>query len=154
MKLKISAALICLSLAHPAAAQSVKTLAREYIALPAVQATLLEGQSPAFISGFVGADLPPGVKMNPAKQAAISKVVARHMAKIKPAMEKAMIEAAASSFTAEELKAMIAFANTKAGASSMRKGTIFIQRAGNAMAPTMQRTQAAMRPEIMKILVQ
>lgn len=154
MKLKISVALACLLLAQPVAAQSVKTLAREYVSLPPVQATLLDVQSPAFLSGFVGRDLPPGVKMSPAKQAAISKVVARHLAKMRPEMEKKLIEIAARTYTAEELTAMIAFANTKVGASSIRKGAIFSQQFGNAMTPSLQRVQAAMRPEIMKILVQ
>lgn len=154
MKLKISAALVCLLLTHPVAAQSVKTLAREYISLPAVQDTFMDVQSPDYLIAFILADLPPGAKMSPAKKEAISKVAASHVAKMKPAMENALIEAAARSYTVEELEALIAFAKTEVGASATRKGAVFAQKFNTEFRPTIRRTQAAIRPEIMKILVQ
>jgi len=122
MKLKISAALVCLLLAHPAAAQSTKALARQYVELPAIQAGLLDMQSLTLLSVFTASQIPPDVQISSAKKAAIVKAIAQQMAKERPAIEKALIESAARTYTAEELKAMIAFASTKTGASATRKG--------------------------------
>lgn len=154
MKLKISAALVCLLLAHPAAAQSTKTLARQYIELPAVQSSLLGMETPAMFGGLLQALLPTGVKISPSKKAAISKVLAMEIAKERPAMEKAMIEAAAKTFTADELKAMIAFSKTKLGASATSKSAAFALASSAGMAPSMQRMEARMKPQIMNILLQ
>ena len=154
MKWKISAALICLLLAHPAAAQSVKALARQYVELPAVQAGLAGMQSPTLIANGVVAQLPRGVKMSPAKKAAIGKAIAQQLAKERPAMEKALVESAAKTYTAEELKAMIAFASTRIGASATSKGTVFALTANSAMAPAMQRMQARLKPQLVNILMQ
>lgn len=154
MKLKISAALICLLLAHPAAAQSTKALARQYMELPAVQAGLMDVQSPALLTAFAATQIPPDVPISPAKKAAIGKAIGQQLAKERPAIEKALIEAAAKTYTAEELKAMIAFASTEIGASITRKGSAFKVTSTAAMAPVMWRMQANLKPQIIKILVQ
>lgn len=154
MKLKISAAVVCLLLAHPAAAQDVEALAREYIALPAVQDSLLNALSPEFVSGFVVRSLPPDVKMNPEKQAAISGLIADRLAEMRPVLEASLVDVAASTFTAKELEAMIAFIHTEAGASSTRKGAVFAEKFNAAIMPGLQDIMTKLGPEVMQILVQ
>lgn len=154
MKLKISAAVVCLLLAHPAAAQDVRALAREYIALPAVQDSLLNAMSPEFVSGYVTRNLSPDIKISPEKHAALTQLVTDRFAEMKPALEKSMVDAVASTFTATELEAMIAFVQTEPGASSTRKGPTFAVKYGDAFLPIMQDNMTKLKPEIMQILVQ
>lgn len=65
-----------------------------------------------------------------------------------------MIEAAAKTFTADELKAMIAFSKTKLGASATSKSVAFALASSAGMAPSMPRMEARMKPQIMSILLQ
>ncbi len=138
--------------AQTAQAQSRTELARQYVALPGVQAMLREMFAPEAMYQQVRNTFPKNVKISNSKKRRIGKVLSQGMMQILPAMNKTLAREAARSFTKAELKAMIAFYSTPEGASILSKTTSLTTRSIARMAPNIEAVKRAVTPAIIRIL--
>lgn len=120
-------ALVLVLAALPAAAQedpdALRAAAERYVAGPGVQRTLDANLSPELVAAALRAQL--GDRLDEEERAAIAAIVAEEMAAIRPALEAAMAEAAAETFTLAEIEALAAFHETEEGASILSKTSAF-----------------------------
>ncbi|MEL6839056.1 MAG: DUF2059 domain-containing protein [Pseudomonadota bacterium] len=127
--------------ATSAVAQSQELIdaATEYANSPVQQDLLDSMLSPEGVMaqmGLVAGQLPPD------QVEILARIVSEELATIRPAMEAAMINGMANSFTLEEITALNDFYSSPVGASAMSK-----------MNPFMQDTMAALAPEFQKMQV-
>ncbi len=88
--------------------------------------------------GLIGTGLPED------KLQALSQIVSEELANIRPAMEAAMINGMASSFTLEEITALNDFYSSPVGASAMSKMTPFMQQTMAELGPEFQKMQGSL----------
>lgn len=134
------ALVLSLALAAPALAQEASEEARaaaeRYIRSDAMQTMLDEMISPEAMSQAVVAQF--GDTLTPEQVDEIVAVSVEEVQSIQPAMEEAMIEAAARTFTVEEIEAQIEFYDSEVGASIMSKTQPFMTAFYEAIGPEMQ----------------
>ena len=85
--------------------------------------------------GLVGGSVPAD------KVEVLAQIVSEELATIRPAMEAAMINGMANSFTLEEITALNDFYSSPVGASAMGKMTPYMQETMAALGPDFQRMQ-------------
>ncbi len=102
-------------------AQSTEELAHEYVKIPQVQEMITQFYSGETVVGRIKAmyGLPPGEGAE--ELAELSKLITENMRELHTDVEKAFENAVAENFTADELKALIAFSDTREGAAVMKK---------------------------------
>lgn len=127
-------------LATSAHAQSQELIeaATAYAKSPVQQALMDDMLSPEGVMaqmGLVGGGLPEE------KVATLAQIVSEELAAIRPAMETAMINGMASSFTLEEITALNEFYSSPVGASAMAKMTPFMQQTMAELGPEFQQMQ-------------
>ena len=99
----------CAVLALPTAAQDTRALAESYVNLPGVQQMMDDMFAPDAMLTQLSASLPPGAALSDEQKTRIAAVMSEQLGVIRPSMEAAMIDAATTTFTIEELEALIAF---------------------------------------------
>ena len=98
--------------------------AERYIRLPAVQQVLDFVLGPTFLQSILST---AGDRLDAGKRDQVIAIATEEMARTRPRMENAMVEAAAGVYTLAELEAMIAFYSSEVGASTMVKTQAFSQ---------------------------
>ena len=154
MMKQIFAALILATLALPAQADEAerRAAAEAYVALPDVQSMMDEMMSARTLASNLAASLPPNVNATPAQIASIGAIMEEAMRPVRPELERAMVSSSVKNFTTEEILALTAFYQSPVGASVMSKMQPFMQDAMTAIAPSMQRLQQTVLPQIIEIL--
>lgn len=151
MKHILLAAALCLSatLAH---AQNTTDLAKEYIDMPEVQASISDMFSPENMAAQMMASMPPGAAFSDQQMAALGQLMSDEMNALRPQLETLMETTVAELFSAEEISALITFYSSEHGASVMQKMSPMMQMVMAGMAPDMQAMQLRIQPQIMEIL--
>lgn len=139
-------------LATPVLAQDTTELARQYTNMPEVQNMITEMFSPETLSAQMVASLPPGVTMTATQQSRIGQVMSVAMNELRPRLEEIMISGSAETFSADELKALIAFYSSEHGGAVMSKMSPFMASVMGGLAPEMQEMQAKLMPQIIEIM--
>ncbi len=143
----VAAVLFSLSLASGALAQDdLRAAAERYVRLPAVQQVLDFVLGPNFLQPILA--MAGGDQIEAAKRDRIIAIATEEMARARPAMENAMIEAAAKVFTLPELEVMVAFYGSEVGASTLAKTQMFSQAYLAAMTDNLARLQIAVENRI------
>ncbi|MEM1077944.1 MAG: DUF2059 domain-containing protein [Pseudomonadota bacterium] len=152
MKHIFSAALLGVWLVTPAMAQDTRSLAEEYVNLPAVQDMMDDMFSPEAMAIQFRAGLPPNVPITDAQVGEIAKLLSRELDTLRPRFSEVLVASATEVMTAEELEAMIGFYSTDVGASILRKTqtvmSVYMQQLGPEIAGLQQR----ILPEVAQIL--
>lgn len=138
MKL-ILAAVIAAALTAPALAQDTSALATAFVKSPVQQKLLDDMLSKDVLAAQVQA---AGVPLSRAQTNVILNIVSEELNAIRPEIESAMIVAAANAFTAQDLEALLAFYDTRDGASAMSKMAPFMQSTTTEMMPSIRAAQA------------
>ena len=120
-----AAAFALLVLTSTARAQDdVHDAAERYIRLPAIQQVLDFVLGPTFLQSILAT---AGGRVDAGNRDQVIAIATEEMARTRPLMEDAMVEAAAGVFTLAELEAMIAFYGSEVGASTLVKTQAFSQ---------------------------
>ena len=98
--------------------------AERYINLPAIQQVIDYALGPTFLQSMLAL---AGDRLDAGKRDQVVAIATEDMARTRPRMENAMVEAAAGVFTLAELEAMITFYSSEVGASTMVKTQAFSQ---------------------------
>ncbi|WP_298858220.1 DUF2059 domain-containing protein [uncultured Sulfitobacter sp.] len=139
-------------LATPLFAQDTQELALQYSQMPEIQKMMDEMFSPASMSAQLAASLPPGTKMTTSQKTRIGEIMSKALGGLRPRLEEIMVASSAETFSADELKALIAFYSSEHGASVMTKMSPFMASVMGSLAPEMQAAQAKMAPQIIEIM--
>ena len=137
------------SQAAPADLEVRREAARSYIASAPQQQMLDQLLSADVLTAQLKAQFP---QLAAEQIEVISRVGSETMAEVRPQMEAAMVDAAAQTFTVEEIKALDAFYRTPEGTAVMSKMQPFMQSAMRSMAPAMQQAQAAIAQRVQQEL--
>lgn len=148
--LPLAAALVLM--AFPVAAQDQRALAQQYVELPTVQKMMDDLFAPEALANGVLAQLPPGMQVTPNQVARLGTTMATSMESLRPRMVELLIAGSASTFSAPELEALIAFYQSEHGAAIMEKMPVFMQATMQQMAPDVQAIQVELGPQIEAIL--
>ena len=141
-----AAAFALLVLTSTARAQDdVHDAAERYIRLPAIQQVLDFVLGPTFLQSILAT---AGDRLDAGKRDQVIAIATEEMARTRPRMENAMVEAAAGVFTLAELEAMIAFYSSEVGASTMVKTQAFSQAYMAAFANGLQELQITVENRI------
>ena len=147
MKAMLAAVFLSLALVAGASAQDdLRAAAERYVRLPAIQQVLDFVLGPGFVQTLLS--LAGGDSVDAGKRDKIVAIATEEMARARPAMENAMIEAAAETFTVEELEAMVSFYGSEVGASTLSKTQAFNQAYLAAFATGMQELQITVENRI------
>lgn len=141
-----------LALAVPASAQDTRSLAEDYVELPAVQSMLDSMFGGETLAANLAASLPNNLAINESQVAAVATLMANEMSALEPVMRETMISNLADTFTAQELEAMIAFYGSEVGTAILTKNQAMMGRIMATIAPQMQQLQRGLTPQIMQIL--
>lgn len=117
---------------------ALREAAQTYVASEALQTTLDELLS---TDTFLAQLRASGMDLDPAETSTLAGIVDEEFAGARPAIEGAMVVAAATTFTMEELDALIAFYGSAEGRSIAQKTTPFLQSFYEAITPTLSETQ-------------
>ena len=139
-----------LALAMPAPAQDaaeepskeVRAAAERYVQSDAMQTMMDEMMSPDMLSDAMAAQFGDQIPADVMDQ--IVAIATEEIQAIEPAMEEAMIEATAETFTLEEIEAQIEFYQSQVGASILSKMQPFMATFYEAVTPDMQQAQSRM----------
>ena len=115
-----------------------RVAAERYIKSEGQQRMLDQILSPEVMGAQLRAQFP---QIPEDKMSTLVTIATEEIAKVRPQMEKAMIDAAVATFTAGEIRALDDFYRTPVGASVLTKMQPFMQRNFQAMAPTVQALQ-------------
>lgn len=123
-----------------------RELAERYLSMPAIQKMNDDLYGGNMLDSMMGMQdaMPEEVR------ATMAKILTEEFAKIRPGLEAAMIESAAAIFTADELRAMIAFYDSPEGASVAAKTMPFTQKTFEVFGPQMEEFQRAIVQRLMK----
>ncbi|MEP2640674.1 DUF2059 domain-containing protein [Roseobacter sp.] len=83
-----------------------------------------------------------GGNLTPDQQELIATIVSDELTTVRPAMERAMIDGMADTFSLDEINALAAFYSSEHGASAMRKMTPFMAQTMQSIGPVFQQMQA------------
>ena len=119
--------------------------AERYINLPAIQQVIDYALGPTFLQSMLAL---AGDRLDAGKRDQVVAIATEEMARTRPRMENAMVEAAAGVFTLAELEAMIAFYSSEVGASTMVKTQAFSQAYMAAFANGLQELQITVENRI------
>jgi len=142
-----SLALVLLLLSAPAALademEERRAAATAYVDNPVQQKMLDEMLSAEAMVTQMRATLPPNVSdaLQPEQIQTMARIASEELADLRPAMQTAMIEAAAQTFTTAELEALDAFYSSPEGASVMGKMQPFMQTFYTGLGGDMQAAQ-------------
>lgn len=118
---------LALGAATAASAQEVtdarRGAAEAYVASDGVQRSIEASVSAALVSAALDAQL--GERLTEEERTEIARIVAEEMETIRPAIEEAMTEAAARTFSLPEMEALTAFHETPEGAAVLAKTQAF-----------------------------
>ena len=148
----LSVAAVLAALALPVAAQDTRALAEQYVQMPGVQKMLDDMLAPEALIAQLSASLPPGSVLTDDQKTRIGAVMSESMGAMRPQMEAAMIDASASTFTAPEITALIAFYQSPEGASVMAKMQPMMVQVMGKIGPEMATVQQTMIPKVMAIM--
>ncbi|GFE66008.1 DUF2059 domain-containing protein [Litoreibacter roseus] len=146
----LAAALLC---ATPLFAQDEERLeaARAYVESDVQQKLMTDMLSPEMIMAQMG----PALQQVPTEQLEIiTNIVSEEVNRIRPAMEQAMIQGAATTFSLEEIEALTAFYSSPLGASAMSKMTPFMQSTMGTLQPELQAMQSQVMQRVQAELQQ
>lgn len=121
---------------HAQEADPLREAAEAYVASEGVQRSIDASVSAELIVSALDAQL--GTRLSPEERDAIAGVVSEEMTSIRPAMEAAMVDAAARTFTLEEMEAMTAFYSSGPGAGLLAKMPGFTAAYLEAMGPDLR----------------
>ena len=154
MKTRILAFVSAVTLPVQLHAQSDEqiSLATEYANMPEVQRMMDEMFAPSSLASQFEAGLPPNVKLDDTQREKIGALMSEIMNSIRPGMEELMVTGSAENFSADELKALIAFYSSEHGASIMTKMQPFMLQVMSQIQPVIQSKMQAAQPEIVKII--
>lgn len=116
---------LVLALAIPAAVPAqegdaaLRAAAERYVASEGVQRSIEAGLSAELVVAALDAQL--GERLSGAERDEIADVVSEELTAVRPAMEAAMAEAAAATFTLDEIEALTAFYGSPEGAAILTK---------------------------------
>ena len=114
--------------------------ARSYVQSTGQQQMLDQLLSPDVASAQIAAQFP---QVPVSKRDELATIIAEEMGKVRPAVEAAIVEAAAEVFTTAEIKALDAFYRTDEGAAVLAKMQPFMQSSLRAMGPSIREAQGA-----------
>lgn len=150
--------LAALALAAPAAAQDAddapseeaRAAAERYIQSDAMQAMMDDMFSPDALSQAMSAQM--GGQVPPDVMDQIATIATEEIAAVEPQVEEAMIQAAAETFTVEEIEAQMEFYASDVGASVLRKTQPFMTAFYEEAGPAMQEMQQAMMQRLQETM--
>lgn len=151
---KIPAAL-ALSLAligTPLAAQDTRALAEAYVALPPMQAIIDQMFAPDVLRAQFLAVLPGSETLPADKLDQIVALTSEAYSARLPQIIEIMIDSSSAVFSEEELKALIAFYSTEAGAATVRKSPMVMKDVATRLTQTIREVQIETVPKIEAIL--
>lgn len=135
-------------------AQDVRGLAEVYADLPEVQSMWDDLFSPLSLANQFRLGVPMSVDISRDKLDRIGALLSRQMEALRPNMRALMIDTMATSFTADELAALIAFYRSEHGAAVMTKMPLFTTRYSAALAPMIQSAQREVAGAIAAIMAE
>lgn len=136
-----------LALASAAFAQTNQEAAERYARLPGVQKLIDDMFGPGFIEPMLNA---LGYGNLPAdKKAKVVRIIQEELQTVRPAVEAAMISAAAATFSVGELEAMIAFYSTQEGEAILVKQQPYNQAYLGLLGADIQQMQARVMGRIL-----
>ena len=138
---------------EPAAAEpseEARAAAERYVQSEAMQVMLDEMVSPDVMTEALTAQFGDEIPQDVMSQ--IVAIATEEMQAIEPAMEEAMIEATAETFTVEEIEAQIEFYESEVGASILSKMQPFMSAFYEAAGPEMQTAQRRMMERLQETL--
>ncbi len=144
--------LILLALPLMATAQSKQDLAEQYVYMPEVQAMIDDMFSPQSMAAQFASSLPASVPVTEDQLTRIGVVLSDAMKDIRPRLEELMISGSTSTFSVEELQALIAFYQSEHGAAIMTKMQPFMTGMMAELGPEMITVQQTITPKLMEIL--
>jgi uncharacterized protein len=127
------------AIAQDADMESAREAARGYVQSEAMQTALDELLS---TDTFVAQLEAAGLRLDPPETETLAGIVEEEFAGVRPDLEEAMTEAAAGSFTMEELEALNDFYGSEEGRSIASKMTPFMQTFYAEIGETLQETQS------------
>ena len=128
------------------AAAEKLALAERYLTMPAIQKMNDDIYGGSVIDAMMAAQ---GDSLPKEAQEKLGTILREEFAKMRPGLEKSMIEAASEIFTVEELEAMIAFYDTPEGASVAAKTAPFMQKTMVIAEPLVEEFQSALVQRLM-----
>lgn len=128
------------------AAAEKLALAERYLTMPAIQKMNDDIYGGSVIDAMMAAQ---GDSLPQEAQEKLGTILREEFAKMRPGLEKSMIEAASEIFTVEELEAMIAFYETPEGASVAAKTAPFMQKTMIIAEPLVEEFQSALVQRLM-----
>ena len=130
---------------------SRRAAAERYIMSDGQQRMLDQILSPEVMSAQLAAQFP---QIPAAQRGRLAAIASDEIKKVRPLMEKAMIDAAVATFTTSEIEALDAFYRTPEGAAVLTKMQPFMQRSFQAMGPAMQTMQRSIAGRVQEMLKQ
>jgi len=154
VKLKILAASLALAIgiSNSAFAADKQALAEQYATMPEVQMMMDDLFSAESMAAQISASLPPNVSLTDDKLHRIGVLMSDAMQELRPKIEQQMIADSAEVFTADELKALIAFYGSEHGAAIMGKMQPLMQKTMAGLTADIQRVTVQITPELVKIM--
>lgn len=154
MKSLLLSTAMMLALPSVTSAQSdeLLSLASEYANMPQIVQMMDDMFAPdSMAAQFIGS-LPANVKVSDEQAQQIGGLLSGVMVDIRPRMQELMIQTSAEIFSADEIRALIAFYSSEHGASVMSKMQPLMQRVMGALNPVLQQKMQSVQPEIIKIM--
>jgi len=130
---------VALAASLTAQSDALRAAAERYVQHPVQQKMIDDALSPDTVVAQLRATAP---QLTDEQVQVAATIVVEEMVKIRPALEVAVIEAVASTFTLDEIEALETFYNSPPGASAMSKIQPFMVSAMGSMAGPLQAAQS------------
>ena len=135
-----------------AQSDEILRLSTQYANLSPVEQMQDDMFAPASMAAQFSSNLPADVKLTEAQIQQIGTLLSGVMGTVRPQMKELMIQTSAELFSADELRALIAFYSSEHGASVMSKIQPMMLKVMAGLNPIMQEKMQSVRPEIVKII--
>ncbi|KIT15370.1 DUF2059 domain-containing protein [Jannaschia aquimarina] len=129
-----------------------RALARTYVDMPANQAMMDQMMGADVLAAQFTAGLPPQVELSPGALERIGALMSEAMTSLRPKMQEMMVEGAAETFTAAELRALIEFYSTPEGEGVLLKMPPYFSRTMSELMPEIMQAMSARQTEIIAII--
>ena len=114
--------------------------AQKYLETPTVQKMMDDMLSPQFVSAMLQ-QMQMAANVTDDQRDKLAKILSEEFDKIRPEMERIMLESTAAHFTVKEIEALTAFYNSEEGAAIAQKMQPYMGQAMQQMIPLMQSMQ-------------
>ncbi|MFN0262361.1 DUF2059 domain-containing protein [Tepidamorphus sp. 3E244] len=114
--------------------------AQKYLETPTVQKMMSDMLSPQYVSAMLQ-QMQVSANVTDEQRDKLAKILSEEFAKIRPQMERVMLESTAANFTVNEIEALTAFYSSEEGAAIAEKMQPYMAQAMQQIIPLMQSMQ-------------